>query len=291
MKDSFYEECMLLSMPELKRIKEYKHLPSRISKRQLSKHELCKVLTVIHQANIEGNSKEFFEGLKSIGGSKQLLPLHPLPGTPPQIPNKYIRVITQSRRLYHGRSVSKSAAIWESEDSFKNVMWWALERITPLMYASTSIMGRSVDNFYRWDVYEAHLKQPTRFLVISKQSVQYLLDHYGHIKCEGDTLKHWLKEAFPIKNGKLYRRSHIDTDRKMAACMCAHIGCGGYIANEIPVVDGPGKLHKEMLICDPKVVLKLKKYMGFSTIRAQQSVEDVLNEFGTRLKPDVTKTF
>ena len=289
-KGAFYDSCSKMSLPELKGTPEYRLIPKHIKKSELTKPDLCKLLAIIHQANLDGDSREFFDMLKTIGGSKSVHKV-PVVHQPPQVPNKYIRVIEPSRKLYHGRSVSKSAGVWETEDDFKKVMWWALERITPLMYASTSIKGRSLDNFYRWDVYESHLKRSTRFLVISKQSVQYLIEHYGHIKCEGETLGKWLKETFPIKNGKLYRYSHIDTDRKMAACMCAHIECGGYIASEIPIVDGPGKLHKEILVCDPKDTLKLKKYMGFSTRSGQQSVEDFLNELTTRLKPDTVKIY
>lgn len=207
------------------------------------------------------------------------------------LPKKFIKTVTSSKRLYHGRSVSKHTEIWSSEKSFRKIMWWAVERVTPLMYASTSIKGRSLDRFYRWDVYESRLKASTDFLIINKESIVFLMENYSDIKCEGLTVGKWLKEAFPIRKGKLYRRSHIDTDRKMAVCLCEHIHCGGYIADEIPVSDGPGRLHKEMLVCSPAETLKLVKYIGFSTAKAQNSVEKYLNRETNVLKPDIIKDF
>jgi hypothetical protein len=167
-------------------------------------------------------------------------------------------------------------------------MWWAVEKITPLMYASTSIKGRSLDPFYRWDFYEARVKQPLPFLVMNKRSVKYFMEtpEIANVKCEGKTVGKWIKKAFPIKNGKLKRRSHIDSDRKMAICLCSHLHCVGYIADEIQIADGPGKLHKEVMVCIPEDTLKLKKYMAFSTKRAQRSVERYLNESTTKLLPD-----
>lgn len=250
-----YDDCISKTLDELKKTKAYKNLPPTIDKSNLSKKKLCKALVKFRCEDL---------------------------------PKKYTKIVKPSRRLYHGRSVNKNADIWSSSQDFRKIMWWALEKITPLMYASTSIKGRSLDNFYRWDVYEARMKEPTKFLSITKESVEYLMsrDDVGALRCEGKTVGRWLKKAFPIKRGKLYRRSHIDSDRKMAVCLCRYLGCAGYISQEIKVIDGPGALHKELLVCDPKRTLRLHEYNGFSTKKGYESVEKYLDEKTTRLKPD-----
>lgn len=257
----YYKKC--INSKDISKIKEFKYLS--VCEREASKTQVCKSMASIKGGSIINNR--------------------------PPIPNKFIKIVKPTKRLYHGRSVTKSAEVWESSKSFRKIMWWAVEKVTPLMYASTSIKGRSLDRFYRWDVYEAHTKVPTRFLLINKESVKFLMDHYSDIKCEGLTVGKWLKEAFPMKKGKLYRRSHIDTDRKMAVCLCEHIHCAGYIANEIPVADGPGKLHKELLVCNPSDTLVLSRYLGFTTKKGQDSVERYLNEETTRIYPDIVKEF
>jgi hypothetical protein len=231
------------------------------------------------KGDVKGNGKG--ESKNDNCGSKNAIAL----------PDKFVRIVKPSRKLYHGRSVTRNTDVWESSDDFRKIMWWALDKVTPLMYASTSIKGRSLDKFYRWDVYESNTVSDMRFLLITKQSILFLMENFSDVRCEGKTLGKWLKKAFPIINGKLYRRSHIDTDRKMAICMCEHVSCVGYIANEIPVSDGPGKLHKEIMICAPSKTLKLKKYMGFVTSRGQDSVEKYLQEKTTTLRPDVIKTY
>ena len=207
------------------------------------------------------------------------------------IPKKFIKIIHPSKRLYHGRSVTKYAPHWTSESSFRHIMWWALEQTTPLMYASMSIKGRSLDTLLRWDIYETHLNEPSPFLIINKESIEFLTHEFNNVKCEGKTIGKWLREAFPIRNGKLYRRSHVDSDRKMALCLCDHIHCVGYIANEIPIIDGPGKLHKELLVCYPAHILKLTKYSSFNSPKSQLSVERFLKEQGRKLKPDTVVKF
>ena len=277
-------------MSQLRQLPEYKQIPREIHKSTLSKKKLCKIIRIIHRANKEGSSKQFFGLLQSLGGGgdncKHI-------ATAKSLPKKFIRIVKPSRKLYHGRSVTKSAGVWESAKDLRKIMWWAVEKITPLMYASTSIKGRSLDSFYRWDVYEASVKKPTRFLVISKESIQYFLENteISNLKCEGKTVGKWLKKAFPVKKGKLKRRSHIDSDRKMATCLCNHLSCVGYIADEIDVVDGPGKLHKEVLVCVPENTLRLVQYMSFSTKKGQRSVERYLNETTTKLLPDILKKY
>jgi len=305
-KHDFKQKCALMSKSELEKLPEYKQIPKEINVKSLTTKELCKVINIVHQANKDGSSRQFFGLLNMIGGDTALsksLKIQPQPqpqqiikdcnANTGQLPSQFIRIINPSRKLYHGRSVTRSAGVWESENDFKKIMWWAVERITPLMYASTSIKGRSLDPFYRWDIYEAHVKEPLPFLVMNKKSVMYFMENpeISEMKCEGKTVGKWLKKAFPIKNGKLKRRSHIDSDRKMAICLCSHLHCVGYIANQIQVVDGPGKLHKEVMICVPQETLKLDKYMTFSTKAAQLSVERYLNESTTKLLPDEIKIY
>lgn len=309
MKNDFDKKCNTLTIAQLKKLPEYKQIPKEINKSELSKKSLCKLLKIIHASNREGSSSQFFDLVKSLSlknkttnkiGGKSLQKSRPSPRlfkpkecNVPQLAKKYIRVIKPTRRLYHGRSISKNADVWESSKDLRKIMWWALEKITPLMYASTSIKGRSLDSFYRWDVYEARVKQHMPFLLMNKQSIQYFINtpEISELKCEGKTVGKWLKKAFPIKNGRLKRRSHIDSDRKMAICLCTNLSCVGYIADEIAVVEGPGKLHKEIMVCVPEETLVLKKYMGFSSKRGQRSVERYLNETTTKLLPDSIKKY
>jgi len=255
-----YEECLSKTLDQLKSTKAYDKLPSNIDKSNLTKKQLCKALVKYRCEDL---------------------------------PKRFLRIVKPTRRLYHGRSVTKSAKIWDSSNNFKKIMWWALEKITPLVYASTGIKGRSLDSFYRWDVYEARTRTPTKFLLMTKQSVEYLMsrDDVGALRCEGKTVSKWLKKAFPIKRGRLYRRSHINSDRKMAICLCRYLGCAGYISDEIRVIDGPGALHKEILVCDPKRTLRLHEYMGFSTKKGYRSVMRFLNEKTTKLTPDKYKKY
>lgn len=294
MSTDFDKRCAKMSTSELKKLPEYRQIPKDIDKSKLTTQELCKIINVIHQSNREGTSRQFFELVRMLGGKSQPIQSQKIYvppedcNAPSKFPKKFIRIIKPSRKLYHGRSVTKGAGIWESEKDFRKIMWWAVEKITPLMYASTSIKGRSLDPFYRWDVYEARVKQELPFLVMNKNSVEHILNtpEIANVKCEGKTVGKWLKKAFPIKKGKIHRRSHIDTDRKMAVCLCSHLHCVGYIADEIDVADGPGKLHKEVLVCVPQDTLILKKYMSFSSKRGQRSVEQYLNERSSKLLPD-----
>lgn len=278
MKNDYYSKFESLTLDKLKKTKEYKRIPAHLNKSKLNKKQLVKLLTIIAIA------KEKALSSKSRGGSDSCSM---------SILKKYTKIVKPTRKLYHGRNVTKNAGVWESNKDFKRIMWWALERVTPLMYASTSIKGRSLDKFYRWDVYEARVAKNTRFLLITKESIQYLLSlpKITRLQCEGNTVGKWLKKAFPIIKGRLKRRSYIDSDRKMASCLCYHIDCSGYIADEIPVVDGPGALHKEIMVCVPEKTLKLKKYMGFSTNKGQTNVEQYLNEKTTKLRPDIIKIF
>lgn len=256
-----YEQYLSTTLDKLRKTKEYKMLPPPsclgLDKSSLTKKQLCKALVTFKCGDL---------------------------------PKKYTRIVKPTRRLYHGRNVTKNADVWSSNNDLRKIMWWALEKTTPLMYASTSIKGRSLDLSYRWDVYEARVKVPTNFLLISKDSIEYLLnrDDIGYLKCEGKTVGKWLKKAFPIIRGKLYRNSHIDSDRKMAICLCKYLGCAGYISDEIKVVRGPGALHKELLVCNPKKTLTLNKYMGFDTHKGYRSVENYLNEKTTKLIPDIS---
>ena len=288
MSNDFDEKCLSMTLKELKKLPEYIQIPKDLHRSQLSKTQLCKIIRIIHQANKEGSSRQFFGLLHMMGGKTEIKISTPEICNATELPKNFIRIINPSRKLYHGRSVTRSAGVWESHKDFKRIMWWAVEKITPLMYASTSIKGRSLDPFYRWDIYEGCVKEPMPFLVMNKKSVKYFLEtpEIADVKCEGKTVGKWLKKTFPIKNGKLKRRSHIDSDRKMATCLCSHLNCVGYIADEIQVVDGPGKLHKEVMVCIPEHTLRLKKYMTFSSKQGQRSVERYLNESTTKLLPD-----
>lgn len=289
----FESKCFSSSIKQLQSLKEYQLIPSEVNVNKLTKKELCKLLTIIYQANKDGSSEQFFSLLNMVGGKNpESVKLKEVCDTN-VIPKQFIRIVKPTKRLYHGRSVTKAAGIWESEKDFRKIMWWAVDKITPLLYASTSIKGRSLDPFYRWDVYEARVKEPLPFLLITKKSIEYILNtpELANIKCEGKTIGKWIKKAFPIRKGKLKRRSHIDSDRKMSQCLCGHLNCVGYIADEIDVIDGPGKLHKEVLVCSPEETLKLKQYTTFSTKKGQQSVERYLNEETQKLLPDEVKNY
>lgn len=290
----FYKECKGLTIEEIKKREEYTTLPQSIKKkvnRLKNKKELCKLLSVAHEANREGNAAEFFTLVQV---AAELASLKPPPDSVqlrPPVPPKYLKKIKPSYRFYHGRSVTRSAKIWNSAKDFKRVMWWAIDRLTPLMYASTSIKGRELDSSLRWDLYEARTRKDETLLVISKESIEWIKNNLGDIKCEGKTLGWWLNEAFPIVRGKLHRLSYIASDRKMANCLCQNIGAIGYIAPEIKVKDGYGSLHKEALFCNPEKYLKLKKFLVFTTKKSQASVDEFLNGETSTLKPDIVKNF
>lgn len=273
MKSDFLKKCLSMPVIKLKNIKEYKQIPKDIKLPKMTKQQLCKLLAIIH----ESNKKDLLNILRILSTN-----------TVQSLPKKFIRIVKPSKRLYHGRNVGHSSGIWKNNKDLKRIMWWAIDRVTPLVYASTSMKGMSLDPFHRWDIYEAHMKKNTSLLFISKQSIEYILDtpEISNLQCEGKTVGKWLRKAFPIIRGKLKRRSYIESDRKMAICLCNHIGCCGYIANEIPVVNGPGALHKEILICIPSESLKLHKYISFTTKKGRLSVEKYLNKKTTKLSPD-----
>lgn len=283
----YYKKCKNITIDEIKKREEYTFLPLSIKRKAAklkSKKELCKLLAVAIEANKEGSSREFFRLLEVSNQISSLL-------SNPHPPKKFLKTIKPSYRFFHGRSVTRSAQIWKTAKSFKRVMWWAVERYTPLLYASTSIKGRQLDTSLRWDLYEARVKQNQELFIISKESIKWILDNIAYVKCEGRTLGSWIKEAFPIVNGKLKRESYIASDRSMAKCLCENVGTVGYLAPEIPVHDGVGRLHREAMFCNPAKYLKLKKYSVFTTKKSQKSVEDFLNERGTRVTPDIVKEF
>ncbi len=289
----FYKECKNTTLEDIKKKVEYTTLPKTIknkANRLKNKKELCKLLSVAHEANKEGNAAEFFSLVQVAAELSSLNPIESVQMRPP-VPTKYLKVIKPTYRFYHGRSVTRSANIWNSSKDFKRVMWWAIDRLTPLMYASTSIKGRELDSSLRWDLYEARTRKDEKLLVISKESIEWITEHFGNIQCEGKTVGWWINEAFPIVKGKLHRVSYVASDRKMAKCLCENIGAIGYIAPEIKVKNGNGELHKEALFCNPERYLRLKKFMVFTTKKSQASVEEFLNGNTSTLKPDIVKMF
>lgn len=292
MSDAYYRKCKRdPTIKELIQSKDFKSLPDDLKRKakRLTKKELCKLLAVAKEANKEGDVKEFVSLVKitSFGPPKGL----ELNSKRPALPKKYTKVIGSSKRFYHGRAVTRSANIWNSSKSFKYVMWFALDRYTPLLYSSTSIKGRERDKKWRWDLYEARLRKEQRFLVISKESIEWLIKWYGDIRCEGKTVGRWLREAFPIVRGKLRRESYIESDKKMALCLCRNVKTIGYIAPEIKVLGESGNLHAEAMFCNPTKHLKLKKFSVFTTKKSQLSVEKFLDGKTSTLRPDLTKTF
>lgn len=286
----FYKECKHITLDEIKDRINQMSLPPKLKKKTdkiKDKKEMCKLLAVAREA---GTSEEFVKLVENLSPRQLDNRFESVMKREP-IPTKFLKVVKPTFRFFHGRSVTRSAQIWNSSKSFKRVMWWAIDRITPLMYASTSIKGRDLDPSLRWDLYEASTKKEERLLKISKESVEWLQATLGDVKCEGKTLGWWLNKAFPIVNGKLKRISYIDNDRKMANCLCQHVGAIGYIAPEIKVPHDQGKMHKEALFCNPEIYLKLKKFSVFTTKKSQLSVERFLNGETSRITPDIVKEF
>jgi len=279
-----------MTKEELKKTKEYAEVPTQIKKSTLPKDELCKLLAVVHAAEREGDADEFFGLLgmvQKVVKDPSLVKIKPRP----PLPEKFAKVIKPTYRLFHGRSASRSGNIWKSSHLFRKVMWFAVEMVTPLVYASMSPKGGELDKSHRWDLYEVRVKKPVKMLVISKESIQFIISEYGDVKCDGKTLRRWIKEAFPIKRGKLYRNSYISSDRKMASCLCASLDIVGYISPEIKVPSGFGVFHREAMFCNPAGALRLVAYRGFSTKSAQESVRKFLDGVSRKLQPDVWKKF
>lgn len=282
----FYIECKNKTIEDIKQMDIFKSLPDTIKKRAnriKHKKELCKFIVVAN----ETNSLDFINIISNLPSDMTIESVLKRI----QIPSKYFKIVKPTYRFFHGRSVTRSAKIWNSAKSFKRVMWWAIDITTPLMYASTSIKGRELDSSLRWDLYEARVKKDEKLMLITIESIKWLIKNLGNLSCEGKTLGHWLNKTFPIKRGKLHRVSYIESDRKMANCLCTHIGAIGYIAPEIDVYDGFGQMHKEAMFCNPEKHLKLKKFSVFTTRKSQNSVEDYLNKENGRLRPDLAKEF
>lgn len=291
-----YKECKNNTFEEIKKMDVYTSLPDPIKKKARKinkKKELCKFLAVAHEIEKASKEGEFKEIVNIVSLKPELLSSIDIESVMKRIkvPSRFFKIVKPTYRFFHGRSVTRSAKIWDSAKSFKRVMWWAIDMTTPLMYASTSIKGRELDSSLRWDLYEARVKKEEKLLVITKESIEWLNKYLGYLRCEGENLRYWLREAFPIIRNKLHRISYIESDRKMANCLCKHVGAIGYIASEIDVYDGPGQMHREVMFCNPEKHLKLKKFSVFTTKKSQESVEEYLNRETSRLKPDIVKEF
>lgn len=276
------DQIKKLTIKQIKNIQEYKRIIKHIKKynkyERMTKKQIYNLLVFLSDIHDENELIFFFKNMytKTCSLEQQVF-----------IPKKFIRIIMPTKRLYHGRNVHNTTKRWDGSKNLHQIMWWALERTTPLVYAKTAFNN---NERHRWDVYEARLKHATPFLIISKQSIEYLLSipKLKNLKCEGKTVGAWIKGAFPIIRGELKRRSYIESDRNMAICLCKSIGCYGYVANEIPVANAKGSLHKEILICDPPQQIKLYKFISFKTKKGKENVQRYLNERTTKLTPDIS---